>query len=56
MKIGALIAHLQEIETLCGPDQVVMAFDEVCGEEYFPITGFIYGGGEGRVELCTAED
>jgi hypothetical protein len=55
MKISELIEQLQEMEVMCGPDQVVRAYCPE-GEAYFPVTGFVYGGGDGIVDLYTDED
>jgi hypothetical protein len=48
MKVKELIEHLSD----CKPDEIVMAFDGNTGK-IEPITGMLYGGTDGIVELCT---
>ena len=55
MRVADLIEQLREMEAECGPDQIVLSWCPE-GEDYFPITGFVYGGGDGKIELYTDED
>lgn len=55
MNISKLIEQLQEMEKMCGPEQVVKAWCPE-GEDYYPITGFTYGGGDDVVKIYTDED
>jgi hypothetical protein len=48
MSVKELIEHLSN----CKPDEIVMAFNGDTGK-IEPITGMLYGGTDGIVELCT---
>lgn len=55
MNIRKLITKLESIALMCGEDQVVQTF---CpdAEDWYPITGFTYGGGDDLVRIYNDED
>lgn len=54
MIIRKLINQLEEIAQLSGDDQVVETFDPDA-LDWFPITGFTYGGGDNKVKVYNDE-
>jgi hypothetical protein len=54
MNIRKLINQLEEIAELAGDDQIVYTW---CpdGEDWFPITGFTYGGGDNIIQIYNDE-
>lgn len=54
MNIRNLITHLEQIAKLSGEEQVVEIFDPDA-LDWFPITGFLYGGGDNVVRIYTEE-
>lgn len=55
MNIRDLIHHLENMADMCGDEQVVQTW---CPEglDWFPITGFTYGGGDNVIRIYNDED
>jgi hypothetical protein len=54
MNIRDLIDNLEDMVVQCGENQVVEIWCPE-GEDWFPITGFTYGGGENIVRIYNDE-
>lgn len=55
MNIRKLIIQLEAMATMSGEDQVVETF---CPDalDWYPVTGFTYGGGDKKVRIYNDED
>lgn len=55
MNIRKLIIHLEMMATQCGDEQIVEIFCPQ-GDDWYPITGFVYGGGDNKIRIYNDED